>query len=90
MGSDRGFIYTIFGLGASHIAFMRTTACSHSRAQSLPLKGSSKGQSYPEYWLESVLRNYANSEAFAAGGQTPQCQSNRNKPRGEAALRARD
>jgi hypothetical protein len=46
-------------------------ACSHSRAQRLPLKGSSKRQSYPECWLESVLRNYANSEPLQQVDKLP-------------------
>jgi hypothetical protein len=63
-------VTTLFSPLRSKSSSLCPNACSYSRAQRLPLKGSSKGQSYPECWLESVLRNYARSEAIAAGGQT--------------------
>ena len=54
------------------IHYSASNACSQSRAQRLPLKGSSEGQSYPECWLESVPRNYANFERCHHFPQEPQ------------------
>ena len=66
-----GYYPPLFSLIRSKSSSLCPNACSHSRAQRLPLKGSSKGQSYPECWLESVLRNYANSEAMQQADKLP-------------------